>query len=117
MHKLRQARGFTLIEILVSLTLLGIIFLLLFSCLYTSNKSWIAGEKKISRNDEVRLVSHFLRRHIHVRRGEDSCKFWLSPVVLAYNDGLKPREIRTVEQVVRERRDDFERAWNDYFTK
>ena len=55
--------------------------------------------------------------HVHVRRGEDSCKFWLSPVALAYNDGMKPREIRTVEQVVRERRDDFERAWNDYFTK
>ena len=55
--------------------------------------------------------------HVHVRRGKDSCKFWLSPVSLAYNDGLKLREIRTAEQVVRERRDEFERAWNDYFTK
>jgi general secretion pathway protein J len=57
-------KGFTLIEVLVSLTLLGIIFLLLFSSLYTSNKSWIAGEKKIERNDEIRLVSHYLRKQL-----------------------------------------------------
>jgi general secretion pathway protein J len=60
----KQPQGFTLIEILVSLSLLGIVFLLLFSSLYTANKSWIAGEKKISNNDESRLVALFLRRQI-----------------------------------------------------
>ncbi len=28
--------------------------------------------------------------HVHVRRGNDSCKFWLRPVRLAYNDGMNP---------------------------
>jgi general secretion pathway protein J len=59
-----QNQGFTLIEILVSLSLLSIVFLLLFSSLYTANKSWSAGEKKISSNDETRVIALFLRRQI-----------------------------------------------------
>ena len=64
MVKNKKHKGFTLIEILVSLTLLGLIFLLLFNSLHTANKSWIAGEKKISQNDETRLAAIFIRRQL-----------------------------------------------------
>lgn len=56
--------GFTLIEIMVSLSLLGLIFLLLLGSLYTANKSWIAAERKIAQNDKIRLATVFMRRQL-----------------------------------------------------
>lgn len=53
--------------------------------------------------------------HVHIRRGDDSCKFWLSTVELAYNDGMNPAELRELEQVVCEHRVEFERKWHEYF--
>ncbi|KAB2935467.1 MAG: DUF4160 domain-containing protein [Leptonema illini] len=38
--------------------------------------------------------------HIHVTRDDVECKFWLDPVVLARNSGLKAHEIRTIERLV-----------------
>ncbi len=53
--------------------------------------------------------------HIHIRRGEDACKFWLRPTQLAYNAGMRPHELRELERIVRERRDFLERRWHEYF--
>lgn len=53
--------------------------------------------------------------HVHIRRAEDSCKFWIRPVELVYNDGLTTAELRELEQVVREHCDEFERKWREYF--
>lgn len=54
--------------------------------------------------------------HIHIRRGEDTCKFWLRPVSLAYNDGMNPRELKELAKLVGERRAELERKWIEYFT-
>jgi general secretion pathway protein J len=59
-----RTRGFTLIEILISMVLLSMILLLLFSSLYTANKYWQMGEKTVEQNEETRLVNHFIRRLI-----------------------------------------------------
>lgn len=59
-----HTRGFTLIEILISMVLLSMTLLLLFSSLYTANKYWQLGEKTIEKNEETRLVDHFIRRLI-----------------------------------------------------
>ncbi len=40
--------------------------------------------------------------HIHVRCGDGEAKFWLDPIELANNDGLKPAEIRDIERLVYE---------------
>jgi general secretion pathway protein J len=56
--------GFTLIEIMIALTLLSMILLLLFASLHTVNRSWQSGLEKIDKNDEIRLVSDFIRRQI-----------------------------------------------------
>ena len=53
--------------------------------------------------------------HVHVRRGEDNCKFWLQPVDLAYNDGMKPHELTELQRVVDEHREEFLRKWHEYF--
>ncbi|MDQ0391819.1 DUF4160 domain-containing protein [Labrys monachus] len=54
--------------------------------------------------------------HIHVRRGRDEAKFWLTPAVsLSYNDGLDARSLNRVQRMVEDHRVQLERAWNEYF--
>lgn len=53
--------------------------------------------------------------HVHVRRAEDSCKFWIQPVRLAYNDGMRTSEINELEQITREHGNEFLRKWHEYF--
>ncbi len=53
--------------------------------------------------------------HVHVRRGEDSCKFWLQPVSLACSDGINEHELTQLREVVAEHREEFLRRWHEYF--
>jgi hypothetical protein len=53
--------------------------------------------------------------HVHVRRDEDSCKFWLQPVALAYTDGVREHELTQLREVVEEHREEFLRKWHEYF--
>ena len=56
------------------------------------------------------------RLHIHVRRGEDRAKVWLSPnVVLAESAGFNAKDLRVLLEMARARRADIERAWNEHF--
>jgi hypothetical protein len=38
--------------------------------------------------------------HIHVRAPDGECKFWLDPVMLARNNGLKAHMLRDIERLV-----------------
>lgn len=40
--------------------------------------------------------------HIHVAAGDGECKFWLEPIMLAHNRGLRPDVVRRTEQLVYE---------------
>lgn len=53
--------------------------------------------------------------HVHVDRDEKSAKFWLVPVSLARNLGFAPKELREIERIVQENRQEFLNAWNTYF--
>lgn len=53
--------------------------------------------------------------HIHVEREKMLAKFWLSPVRLQYSAGFGRTELAKFEGLVREHRDGFAEAWNDYF--
>lgn len=68
----RPAPGFTLIEILLAISLLSLILLLLFSALASANRSWAATERRIAQNDELRLVAEFIQRQL----AEQSPLFW-----------------------------------------
>ena len=38
--------------------------------------------------------------HIHVATADGECKFWLQPIVLAGNKGLRPDDLRRIERLV-----------------
>ncbi|MDP1664718.1 MAG: prepilin-type N-terminal cleavage/methylation domain-containing protein [Methylobacter sp.] len=61
---LRYATGFTLIEVLIAMTLLSIMVVLLFSSLGICAQSWEQGENKIAEVNEVAVVSNFFQRHL-----------------------------------------------------
>jgi general secretion pathway protein J len=57
-------KGFTLIEVLIAMTLLGIMVVLLFSSLKICADSWEKGESKIADVNEVAVVYNFFQRHL-----------------------------------------------------
>jgi len=57
-------RGFTLIEVLIAMTLLSIMVVLLFSSLRICAQSWEQGENKITEVNEVAVVYNFFQRHL-----------------------------------------------------
>lgn len=49
--------------------------------------------------------------HIHVAKGEDAAKFWLDPLELAFNDGLRAHELSDVRRIITRRMDALIAAW------
>jgi len=60
----RYQHGFTLIEVLLATTLLGIMMLLLTGSLRIGADSWEAGEERMAKASRLFIVESFLRRHI-----------------------------------------------------
>ena len=54
-------------------------------------------------------------RHIHVEQAGAVAKFWLEPVSLASSSRLRGHELRRLERLVAEHRDEFLEAWHDFF--
>jgi hypothetical protein len=55
-------------------------------------------------------------RHIHVRKGERSAKFFLDPAVtLASSYDLRSSELNELESVVEMNVELFRRNWDEYF--
>jgi general secretion pathway protein J len=57
-------RGFTLLELLIALTLLGLILVLLFGGLRLGVRSWDSVQKQVDTLNSVRSVENFLRREM-----------------------------------------------------
>ncbi len=54
--------------------------------------------------------------HIHVMKGDGEAKFWLElGVELARSNGFDAKTLGRLAKVVRERRQEIEGAWHDYF--
>ena len=62
--KARAQSGFTLIELVVALALLGVMMVLLYSGLQFSFRSWDAGELHGRREADRRIGENFLRREL-----------------------------------------------------
>ncbi len=60
----RVQRGFTLLELLISLVLLGMMLVLLFGGLRLGVRSWDAVQKQVDALNSVRSVESFLRREM-----------------------------------------------------
>lgn len=63
MTALRQ-KGFTLVELLIGMVLLGLIFTLLFGGLRLGSRSWDGGAERAEASAQLRAVQGFLRRKL-----------------------------------------------------
>ncbi len=64
MPKKYSLSGFTLIEVIIAMTLLSIMVVLLFGSLKISAESWNKGETKIAEVNEKAVVYQFFKRHL-----------------------------------------------------
>jgi hypothetical protein len=54
--------------------------------------------------------------HVHAQCPHGEAKFWLEPEIdLAKYKGLSEREIRIIEEIVREHEDEIRSAWHRHF--
>lgn len=53
--------------------------------------------------------------HVHIDRDEQTCKFWLKPVALARNLGFGAKELRNLEKLVIDKKQELLEAWNEHF--
>ena len=59
-----QQTGFTLLELLIAMTLLGMILVLLFGGLRLGVRSWDASQQQVDSLNSVRSLENFLRREL-----------------------------------------------------
>ncbi|WP_287926513.1 prepilin-type N-terminal cleavage/methylation domain-containing protein [Diaphorobacter sp.] len=62
MKRPSRTQGFTLLELLIGMTLLGFILALLFAGLNLGTRSWEAGEQRIATSSRQAVVVDFIRR-------------------------------------------------------
>ena len=55
--------------------------------------------------------------HVHVISATGQAKFWLDSVGLARSVGLSARELRQVESIVSDNREQLLRSWHEYFDR
>lgn len=53
--------------------------------------------------------------HIHVEQAGGVAKFWLEPVSLASSSRFRAHDLRGIESLVVEHRDEFLEAWHEFF--
>ena len=64
MNPIRRSQGFTLLELLIGMTLVGFILSLLFAGLNLGTRSWEAGEQRMATSSRQAVVVDFIRRAI-----------------------------------------------------
>lgn len=55
--------------------------------------------------------------HVHVERDDNVAKFWLEPVRLHNSGGFNAVELRRMQRIVDDRREQLMEAWHEYFRK
>ena len=88
----RRGAGFTLIEVVLAMVLLGIMMLLLYSGLTFAMRSWDAAELAGTRATDQRIGANFLRREL----GETFPMRWKEPTVLHFAFEGKAHTLRFV---------------------
>lgn len=60
-----KSSGFTLLEVLIGMSLLAVMMLLLFASLRICVQNWNAGEKKIAQVSQAAIVQNFFQSKLH----------------------------------------------------
>lgn len=55
--------------------------------------------------------------HVHVEYGGGTAKFWLHPLRLVHDEGLKTPELKQAGFLIVENIELIEERWNEYFGK
>lgn len=53
--------------------------------------------------------------HVHVDRDDLSAKFWLEPIALARNLGFSAQELRKIERILEEHKEELKEKWYENF--
>lgn len=53
--------------------------------------------------------------HVHIDKGGNTAKYWLSPVALARNIGYSAKELKQIEAKVEQEKAAILEAWRVYF--
>ena len=53
--------------------------------------------------------------HMHVLRGENVAKIWLTPISVEYNNDYNQRELNRILKLTEQDRDRLLDVWYDYF--
>ncbi|MBI5149783.1 MAG: DUF4160 domain-containing protein [Candidatus Omnitrophica bacterium] len=58
------------------------------------------------------------RMHIHVYSAEGEAKFWLEPVIaLENNYGFNIHQLREIQKIIEEHKDEIEKSWKKHFKR
>ena len=56
------------------------------------------------------------RMHVHIATADGTAKFWLEPIIaLADYHNLRSKDLRKIENLVREYEHEFKKAWQRHF--
>ena len=56
------------------------------------------------------------RMHVHIVCSDGEAKFWIEPIVaLADYTSLSGKQLRQLQRIVEERRDEIEQSWKRHF--
>lgn len=61
---MRRQSGFTLLELVIAMTLMGLVLVMIYGGLRLGVRSWDISEQRTARLDEIRLVQGFIRRQL-----------------------------------------------------
>jgi|TARA_R100000789_G_C2980941_1_gene143445 hypothetical protein len=57
------------------------------------------------------------RMHVHIVSGDGEAKFWLEPYLeLAKNHGYNRQQLKEIESLVEDHRDELVSAWKQHFS-
>ena len=63
-YRIKSQSGFTLMEIIVAMTMLSLIMAMIYGAIHTSRKMAEKGNKRINATNEIRVVQELIRRQI-----------------------------------------------------
>ena len=87
---MRRARGFTLLEVLIAISIVGALLVIAFGGLRVAMAAWRQGEERVEAHQHVRAVAHTLSRALGAAYPYRATK-GLSPEAVILFDGTENR--------------------------